>query len=141
MLHCAAAVLLLWCSPHADPLLYGVTAVGEYLLWDICREGLPVLDLIAPTEGPRLKVIRLFGKERGSCSADMPYHQMTPMLTSALGKCELHKIKVGSMCCTMGHCVVQGVPVPASSTGIQGPDRPTAPGLRFLSTEDSPAAY
>jgi hypothetical protein len=29
-----------------DPLLCGVTAVGELLLWDISREGLPLLELI-----------------------------------------------------------------------------------------------
>jgi hypothetical protein len=33
-------------APHVDPLLCGVTAVGEYLQWDICREGLPLPDLI-----------------------------------------------------------------------------------------------
>lgn len=33
-LHCPAAGLPQWCSvtPHVDPLLCGVTAVGEYLL-------------------------------------------------------------------------------------------------------------
>jgi hypothetical protein len=80
-----------------DPLLCGVTAVGEFLLCDICREGLPVLDLIR-TKDPRLKQIRLFWKERGSCSTDMPYHQMAPMLTSALEQCQLNKAKVTISC-------------------------------------------
>ncbi len=99
MLHCTAAGLPQWCSvtPHVEPLLCGVTAVGEYLLWDICREGLPVLGLLRKQD-PRLKQIRLFWKERGSCTTDMAYHQMAPMLTNALDKCQLHKTKVGSMC-------------------------------------------
>ena len=97
-LHCPAAGLPQWCSvaPHVDPLLCGVTAVGEYLLWDVCRERLPLLDLIR-TKDPRLKQIRLVWKERGSCSTDMPYHQMAPMLTSALEQCQLNKSKVGTM--------------------------------------------
>jgi hypothetical protein len=110
-LHCPAAGLPQWCSvtPHVDPLLCGVTAVGEYLLWDVCREGLPVLQLIR-TKDPRLKQIRLFWKERGSCSTDMPYHQMAPMLTSALEKCQLNKTKVGNLCCLCdGACMMQGV--------------------------------
>jgi hypothetical protein len=34
---CYPAGLPQWCSvaPHVDPLLCGVTAVGEHLLWDI----------------------------------------------------------------------------------------------------------
>ena len=79
-----------------DPRLCGVTAAGEYLLWDVCRERLPLLDLIR-TKDPRLKQIRLVWKERGSCSTDMPYHQMAPMLTSALEQCQLNKSKVGTM--------------------------------------------
>ncbi len=91
----AATGLPQWCSVtlHVEPLLCGVTAVGEHLLWDISREGLPLLELIR-TKDPRLKQIRLFWKERGSCTTDMAYHQMAPMLTSALDKCQLNKTKV-----------------------------------------------
>jgi hypothetical protein len=28
----------------------------------------------------------------------MPYHQMAPMLTSALEQCQLNKTKVGTLC-------------------------------------------
>jgi hypothetical protein len=74
-----------WCSvaPHVEPLLCGITAVGELLLWDICREGLPVLTLIS-TEDPRLKQIRLFWKQATHCTAVMAYHQMAPISSSAL---------------------------------------------------------
>jgi hypothetical protein len=100
----AAAGLPQWCSVtlHVEPLLCGVTAVGEHLLWDLSREGLPLLDLIR-TKDARLKQIRLFWKERGSCTTDMAYHQMAPMLTSALDKCQLNKTKVRRccMCCPL----------------------------------------
>jgi hypothetical protein len=75
------------------PLLCGVTAVGELLLWDICREGLPLLKLIS-TKDPRLKQIRLFWKQATHCTADMAYHQMAPILNSALEACQLSKSKV-----------------------------------------------
>jgi hypothetical protein len=110
-----------WCSvaPHVDPLLCGVTAVGEILLWwarsccggrdpavvgeillwDVSREGLPLLDLIK-TKDPRLKQIRLFCKQLTNCTADMAYHQMAPILSSALEACQLSKTKVG--CCWSG---------------------------------------
>jgi hypothetical protein len=82
---CCPAGLPQWCSvaPHVDPLLCGVTAVGEHLLWDICREGLPLLKLIR-TKDPRMKQVRLFWKQRTSCTEEMPYHQMAPILSSAL---------------------------------------------------------
>ena len=88
-------------APHVDPLLCGVTAVGELLLWDICREGLPLLKLIS-TKDPRLKQIRLFWKQRTNCTADMAYHQMAPILSSALEACQLSKSKVScrAACCS-----------------------------------------
>ena len=76
-----------------DPLLCGVTAVGELLLWDICREGLPVLGLLR-TKDPRMKQMRLFWKQRTSCTEEMPYHQMAPILSNALEACQLSKSKV-----------------------------------------------
>jgi hypothetical protein len=76
-----------------DPLLCGVTAVGELLLWDICREGLPLLKLIS-TKDPRMKQIRLFWKQATHCTADMAYHQMAPILSSALEACQLSKTQV-----------------------------------------------
>jgi hypothetical protein len=110
-----------------DPLLCGVTAVGKYLLWDVCRERLPVLQLIS-TKDPRLKQIRLFWKERGSCSTDMPYHQMPPMLTGALEQCQLNKTKVTLLAglpedfkkqCYIGR---SQVPVPAAWVNKLMPD-------------------
>ena len=91
----AAAGLPQWCSVtlHVEPLLCGVAAVGEHLLWDITREGLPLLELLR-NKDPRLKQISLLWKELGSCTTDMAYHQMAPMLTSALDKCQLNKTKV-----------------------------------------------
>jgi hypothetical protein len=86
-------------APHVDPLLCEVTAVGELLLWDVSREGLPLLDLIK-TKDPRLKQIRLFWKQRTNCTADMAYHQMAPILSNALEACQLSKTKVS--CCWSG---------------------------------------
>ncbi len=88
-------------APHVDPLLCGVTAVGELLLWDICREGLPVLGLLG-TKDPRMKQMRLFWKQRTSCTEEMPYHQMAPILSSALEACQLSKSKVScrAACCS-----------------------------------------
>jgi hypothetical protein len=95
------AGLLQWCSvaPHVDPLLCGVTAVGELVLWDICKEGLPVLKLITSKDA-RLKAVRLFWKQATHCTADMAYHQMAPILSSALEACQLSKTKVS--CCWSG---------------------------------------
>ena len=67
-------------APHVDPLLCGVTAVGELLLWDICREGLPVLKLIS-TKDPRLKQIRLFWKQATHCTADLAFRGPVAMLS------------------------------------------------------------
>ena len=89
-------------APHMDPLLCGVTAVGELLVWDICREGLPVLQLIS-TKDPRLKQIRLFWKQATHCTADMAYHQMAPILSSALEACQLSKSKVSCRASCCGH--------------------------------------
>jgi hypothetical protein len=88
-------------APHVDPLLCGVTAVGELLLWDICREGLPVLGLLR-TKEPRMKQMRLFWKQRTSRTEEMPYHQMAPILSSALEACQLSKSKVSchAACCS-----------------------------------------
>ncbi len=88
-------------APHVAPLLCGVTAVGEYLLWDICREGLPVLDLLR-TKDPRMKQMRLFWKRRTTCTEDMAYHQMAPILSSTLEACQLSKSKVScrASCCS-----------------------------------------
>jgi hypothetical protein len=77
-------------APHVDPLLCGVTTVGELLLWDIC---LPLLHLIR-TQDPCLKQIRLFWKQATTCTEDMAYQQMAPILSSALEACQLSKAKV-----------------------------------------------
>ncbi len=42
------------------------------------------------TKDPR----RLFWKQRTSCTEEMPYHQMAPILSSALKACQLSKSKV-----------------------------------------------
>jgi hypothetical protein len=95
-----------------DPLLCGVTAVGELLVWDICREGLPVLQLIS-TKDPRLKQIRLFWKQATHCTADMAYHQMAPILSSALEACQLSKTKVScARACWRGCRRICGLPRP-----------------------------
>jgi hypothetical protein len=65
------------------------------------KENLPLLDLIR-TKDPRLKQVRLFWKQRTSCTEDMAYHQMAPILSSALQACQLSKTKVScraSCCC------------------------------------------
>ena len=95
-------------APHVDPLLCCVTAVGELLLWDVSREGLPLLELIR-TKDPRLKQIRLFWKQCTNCTADMAYHQLAPILSNALEACQLSKTKVSCRtACWSGRCRVSG---------------------------------
>ena len=86
-----------------DPLLCGVTAVGEPLLWDNSNEGLPLLKLIS-SKDPRLKQIRLFWKQATHCTEDMAYHKMATILSSALEACQLSKTKVSCRTACWSHC-------------------------------------
>ena len=54
------------------------------------------------TKDPRMKQMRLFWKQRTSCTEEMPYHQMAPILSSALEACQLSKSKVScrAACCS-----------------------------------------
>lgn len=42
-----------------------------------------------------MKQIRLFWRERGSCTVDMAYHQMAPIMSNTLEQCQLNKTKAG----------------------------------------------